>query len=44
MPLMIPKLISSKIAKIKANFESLHGTPLVFGGIDGSHNSSLLQK
>jgi hypothetical protein len=37
MPLVIPKLTSSKIAKIKSIFEDLYGIPLILGAIDGSH-------
>jgi hypothetical protein len=34
---MTPKLTSLRIAKISANFESLHGILLILGAIDGSY-------
>jgi hypothetical protein len=44
MPLVIPKLTSSRIAKISVDFESLHGISLILDTIDGSHISIIALK
>jgi hypothetical protein len=44
MPLVISILTSPRIAKISADFESLHGIPLVFGAIEESRISIIAPK
>jgi hypothetical protein len=41
---LMPLVTSFRIARISANFESLHEIPLIFGAIDGSHISIIIPK